>query len=165
MKTLRTLLLITVAVALLTLAALLAVSGHPWQAALLALATLAAVAAAAWADRNKPAAEPREWRVVDLPLPDELSEIERRMRRRYPSMIAGDSVAVGDPVDEDIEYGASGVELRGPYYDPTLIFADPVDEHAAQAIRAMSGQPAVLPELPLLLPTQPGCGRHRRDNR
>lgn len=40
---------------------------------------------------------------------------------------------------------------------------DPVDDHAAQMIRALSGRPAVLPEHHLLLAPRPG--RHRKENR
>lgn len=39
--------------------------------------------------------------------------------------------------------------------------SDPVDAHAAQMIRALSGQSAVLPEQHLLFPPRP---QHRQDN-
>lgn len=87
MKTFFTVALIAVADALLVLAALLLVAGYPWLAAAVGVATLAGVGVAAWLSRNKPApaSAPRQWLVVDEPLPDELSDVER--------------VMLGDPVD------------------------------------------------------------------
>lgn len=60
--------------------------------------------------------------------------------------------------DTELEDGLSDVEIqmlrRGCVPVP-----DPVDAHAAQMIRALSGQTAVLPEIGLLQPERPG--RHR----
>lgn len=126
MKTLLIVAGVALDVAVLALSLLLMVGGYLVWGAVALLAAFALVVAAArfWANSPTPA-DPadREWLVWD------------------------------EDEDEDVEYGASGVEQRTvrDLWTP----ADPVDVHATSAIALT--QPA-LPELPLLEPR----GRHRR---
>jgi len=59
--------------------------------------------------------------------------------------------------DEELDPDLSDIERD------MLAHGCPVDAHAAQMIRALSGQTAVLPEIGLLTP--PRTGRHRSDKR
>lgn len=132
MKTLRIIAFVAVADGLLVLAALLLVAGYGWQAAAVGVGTLAVVALAAWLCRSKPEPE-----------------------------AAPEWTVLDEPLPDDLSPTEEQM-LRGPYWDPTLVFPDAVDDHAAQMIRALSGQTAVLPTLPeqhLLQPRRPGPHR------